>query len=110
MCLADPIISNLTVNWNTTSTVIPVIWKLQSNGGYSNVTFTVWVKLASSGSYHIWKDNIQLDVKEGDEISVDVDTLVPNKHYDLKVMAQSNTSSGDIRSTPLYTSGLTRGQ
>ena len=74
------------------------------------MTFVIWVKLASSGSYRIWKDNIQLDVKEGDKVSVDVDTLVPNKQYDMKVMAQSTTPNGDIRSAPLYTTGLTRGQ
>ena len=85
------------------------MWELQSSGGHKVVTFTAWTKLASSGGYEVWKENMLLNVKEGDTILVDVDNLAPNKQYNLKVLAQSKTPSGDIRSQPLYTSGLTRG-
>ena len=109
MILGPPIISDLQVNWNTTSAVIPAMWKLQSKGGHSGVMYTIWVKLASSGIYEVWKDNILLDVKEGDTVSVDVYNLIPNKQYDIKVMAHSDNSRGDLSSPPLLTSGLTRG-
>ena len=95
-----PIIADLTVLNNKTSTVAPLSWFIVTDGGYAPLTFTVYKKMFLDAEFSVVSDNIQNYVSEGKTINFDVVELLPATQYEFKVRAKNdiaeNSFSGNI--------------
>ena len=95
-----PIIADLTVLNNRTSTVVPLSWFIESDGGYAPVTFTVFMKLTGKTEYYIVMDNIHNYASDRNTMNFDVVELLPETQYEFKVRAKNdrtgNAFSGNI--------------
>ena len=71
-----PIIADLTVLKNRTSTVVPLSWFIESDGGYAPVIFTVFMKLTGETEFHIVDDNIHNYASDRNIMNFDVELLL----------------------------------
>ena len=82
MCFSGaPVIQDLKILSNKTSTVVPISWLILSDGGHAPLTFTVY-KRTGDGEFHVVSDDIENYVEEGQTINFDVVELLPQTQYD----------------------------
>ena len=104
--VGSPIIEDLAVLDNRTSTVMPLSWKVVTDGGSTPLVFTLFVRREGS-DFQIAKNDIALNGEA--TIVYDIVDLDPITQYDFKVMAYNNRDF-DGFSTNISTSGKTRGK
>ena len=108
MCIAGaPVIQDLRILNNKTSTVVPISWFILSDGGYAPLTFTIY-KRTGNAEFLVASDNIANYAKEGQTIIFDVIGLLPETLYDFRVQAK-NSRDRDALSGNIRNSGDTTG-
>ena len=108
MCIAGaPVIQDLRILSNKTSTAVPISWFILSDGGYAPLSFTIY-KRTGNAEFHVVSDNIANYAKEGQTIIFDVLGLLPQTLYDFRVQAE-NSRDRDALSGNISNAGDTTG-
>ena len=75
-----PVISSLTELENRTSTVLSLVYYLNSTGGSTQLVYSLWYKSLDSDSSGVISDFL-ISESSGQVVHVDVDYLIPSTQY-----------------------------